>query len=505
MRQLFSRSGSTPKDPPKPAAPAPEAQTPPAPAAAASEPAAPAPANPPAAASAASAPAAPDSVLRAKLKPTPPVKAPQTNAQSAEYIGLRVRLHQKLLDMMNLQALEVMKPEEIRRDVTELVRELLQQESAALNIKEQQQLISDILDEVLGLGPLEPLLKDSTVSDILVNTHACIYVERKGRLELTPVRFKDDRHLMRIIDKIVSSVGRRVDESTPMVDARLKDGSRVNAVVPPLAVDGPLLSIRKFGTIRPNIQDLINAQSMTPQIAHVLKGIVECRLNVLISGGTGSGKTTMLNAMSSFINDRERVITIEDAAELQLQQPHVARLETRPSNIEGRGEISQRDLVKNSLRMRPDRIILGECRSGEAFDMLQAMNTGHDGSMTTIHANTCRDALSRLEQMIAMAGFDLPIRGMRQQIAAAVHVVLQLERLSDGRRKLTSLHEVTGMEGDIITMQEIFRFQRRTVDDQGNVVGDFRATGIRPKFTAQMKERGIDLPTDLFRPDHALG
>ena len=352
-----------------------------------------------------------------------------------------------------------------------------------------------------GLGPIEPLVKDTTTSDILVNTHGTVYVERNGRLELTEVRFKDDRHLMRIIDKIVSSVGRRVDESTPMMDARLKDGSRVNVIVPPLAVDGPILSIRKFATIRPSVEALIEIGSITPEIAELLEAIIQAGLNVLISGGTGSGKTTLLNAASRFIPDTERIITIEDAAELQLQQPHVVRLETRPPNLEGKGEIAQRDLLRNSLRMRPDRIILGECRGSEAFDMLQAMNTGHDGSLTTIHANSCRDALSRLEQMIAMAGFDIPIRSMRAQIASALDVIIQLERMSDGRRYLVSLEEITGMEGDIITMQEIFQFKRTGMDEKGNVLGHFRATGLRPKFMEELESRGISVPVEIFSPD----
>ncbi|HSE77513.1 MAG TPA: CpaF family protein [Alphaproteobacteria bacterium] len=423
---------------------------------------------------------------------------------SPEYTALKVRLHQRLLDMMNLSALEMMPTEEIRTEVAAMVRELLVAEAVPMSAKDQSQLTSDILDEVLGLGPLEPLLKDPTIADIMVNTHARVYIERQGKIELTPVHFKDERHLLRIIDKIVSSVGRRVDESTPMVDARLKDGSRVNAVVSPIAVDGALLSIRKFGTIRPKMTDLIAVGALTEEMADLLRAIVSGRLNVLIAGGTGSGKTTMLNAMSSFISDGERIVTIEDAAELQLQQPHVVRLETRPANIEGRGEITQRDLVKNSLRMRPDRIVVGEVRAGEAFDMLQAMNTGHDGSMTTIHANSCRDAITRLEQMLAMAGFDIPVTSMRQQISSAIHVVVHLERQSDGKRRLGSVHEITGMEGSILTMQEIFKFQRQGVDAQGKVLGQHRATGVRPKFMAYLGERGISVNAELFRPDRVL-
>jgi pilus assembly protein CpaF len=427
------------------------------------------------------------------------------SARDEAYVNLKVRLHQKLLEKINFAALEKLESAQIEQQIGEIVRELLHEEQVPLNQKEHGQLVSDIIDEVLGLGPIEPLIKDPTVSDILINTYNQVYVERKGRLQLTPVRFKDDRHLLRIIGKIVSSVGRRVDESSPMVDARLKDGSRVNAIVPPLAVDGPLVSIRKFGTMRPSMDNLIAANSITQEIAELLRSIVAARLNILISGGTGSGKTTMLNAMSSYISNAERIVTIEDAAELQLQQPHVVRLETRPANIEGKGEINQRDLVKNALRMRPDRVIIGEVRAGEAFDMLQAMNTGHDGSMTTIHANTCRDATTRVEQMVTMCGFDLPIRSIRAQIASAIDVVLQLERMSDGGRRLTSLYEITGMEGDIITMQEIFRYHRLGVDNDGRVHGEFRATGTRPKFVDKFKALGVSISDNMFAPDQKLG
>ncbi|MCH9052750.1 MAG: CpaF family protein [Proteobacteria bacterium] len=424
---------------------------------------------------------------------------------SSRYTDLKVRLHQQLLDVINLSALEKMRPEDIRREVGSTIVDLLKTDlQTPLNLEQQNRIVSEVLDELTGLGPIEPLVKDTTTSDILVNTHGTVYVERNGKLELTEVRFKDDRHLMRIIDKIVSSVGRRVDESTPMMDARLKDGSRVNVIVPPLAVDGPILSIRKFATIRPSIEALIEIGSMTPEIAELLEAIIQAGLNVLISGGTGSGKTTLLNAVSRFIPDTERIITIEDAAELQLQQPHVVRLETRPPNLEGKGEIAQRDLVRNSLRMRPDRIVVGEVRGAEAFDMLQAMNTGHDGSLTTIHANSCRDALSRLEQMIAMAGFDIPLRSMRAQIASALNVVIQLERMSDGRRYLVSFEEITGMEGDIITMQEIFRFKRTGMDEKGNVLGEFQATGLRPKFMEQLESRGIYVPVEIFSPDREM-
>jgi pilus assembly protein CpaF len=361
--------------------------------------------------------------------------------------------------------------------------------------------VGDVLDELLGLGPLEPLLKDPTITDILVNGPASVFVERFGRLEGTPVRFKDEKHLVRIIQKIVSAVGRRIDESSPMVDARLADGSRVNAVVPPLALDGSLLSIRKFARVPIGMERLVEIGSIPPQLAEVLKAIVASRRNVLISGGTGSGKTTLLNAMSAYIDARERIVTIEDSAELQLQQRHVVRLETRPANMEGKGEITQRDLVRNALRMRPDRIIVGEVRAGEAFDMLQAMNTGHEGSMTTVHANTPRDSLSRLEQMIGMSGIDIPARSARAQIASAIHVVVQVSRLSDGRRKLVSVQEITGMEGDVTTMQEIFRFRQTGVDPDGLVIGRFEASGIRPRFIEQFLTHGITLPASLFRPD----
>jgi pilus assembly protein CpaF len=434
--------------------------------------------------------------------PPPPTVEPEIDSR---FTDVKLRLHQRLLDEINLAAIEKLSLEEFRVQVGQLVKEMLRAEKLQFNLKEQEQIVSDVIDEMTGLGPLEPLLKDPSINDILVNTHARVFVERAGKLELTATRFKDDRHLLRIINKIVSTVGRRVDESQPMVDARLLDGSRVNVTIPPIAVDGPLLSIRKFSAKPLTMEALIAKQSTTPEIAEVLAGIVRARLNVLISGGTGSGKTTLLNAMSRYIGERERVITIEDAAELQLQQIHVVRLETRPPNIEGKGEVRQRELVKNALRMRPDRIVLGEVRAGEAFDMLQAMNTGHDGSMSTIHANTCRDAVGRLEQMIGMAGLDLPIRSMRQQIASAIHVFVQLQRLSDGRRRVVSVTEVTGMEGDVIQMQEIFRFIRRRTDPDGTVHGEYRATGTRPKFMEELTTRGINFPARYFDPDRPLG
>jgi pilus assembly protein CpaF len=418
-----------------------------------------------------------------------------------KHTELKVELHQRLLDLINLQALEQMSREQIQDEVGDIVSEELAKQNHALNHAERKQLVADVLDELLGLGPLEPLLKDPTITDILVNGHARVFVERYGVLEPSAVRFKDEKHLHRIIQKIVSAVGRRIDESSPMVDARLADGSRVNAVVQPLALDGALLSIRKFARVPISMDRLIEIGSIPTEMAEVLKAVVGSRRNVLISGGTGSGKTTLLNAMSAYIDGRERIVTIEDSAELQLQQQHVVRLETRPPNIEGRGEVGQRDLVKNALRMRPDRIILGEVRAGEAFDMLQAMNTGHEGSMTTVHANTSRDALSRVEQMIGMSGIDIPARSSRAQIASAMHVVVQVARLSDGRRKVTSVSELTGMEGDVITMQEIFRFRQTGVDSEGVVKGRFEATGIRPRFLDQVMAHGISLSADLFRPD----
>jgi len=418
-----------------------------------------------------------------------------------KHTELKVELHQQLLDLINLSALDNMSREQIEAEVGDIIHEELGKQNHALNHTERKQLVGDVLDELLGLGPLEPLLKDPTITDILVNGSDSVFVERYGQLEHSPVRFKDDRHLLRIIQKIVSAVGRRIDESAPMVDARLADGSRVNAIVPPLALDGPSVSIRKFARIPISMERLTEIGSVPHQVAEVLRAVVTSRRNVLISGGTGSGKTTMLNAMSAFIDERERIVTIEDSAELQLQQDHVVRLETRPPNIEGRGEITQRDLVKNALRMRPDRIILGEVRSGEAFDMLQAMNTGHDGSMTTVHANTPRDALSRVEQMIGMSGIDVPARSARAQIASAINVVIQVGRLSDGRRKLLSLSELTGMEGDVVTMQEIFRFRQTGVSAEGQVIGKFEATGIRPRFIEHALAHGVNLSADLFRPD----
>lgn len=428
------------------------------------------------------------------------VEAANPPEVSSRIISLKVLIHKQLLDRINLAMLDKMPREQIAKDVADIVAELLESNGEALNRSERIALCADVLDELLGLGPLEPLLKDETINDILVNGHETVFVERFGMLERVATRFQDEKHLLRIIQKIVSAVGRRVDESSPFVDARLADGSRVNAIVAPLAIDGSLLSIRKFSKKPISMARMIELASVPPAMADVLKGVVRGRRNVIISGGTGSGKTTMLNALSNYIDERERIVTIEDSAELQLQQEHVARLETRPPNIEGKGEVTQRDLVKNALRMRPDRIILGECRAGEAFDMLQAMNTGHDGSMTTVHANTPRDALTRIEQMVGMSGMDVSARSARGQIAAAINVVLQIGRLSDGKRKVLSLSEITGMEGETITMQEIFRFKMHGRDDAGNVLGHFEATGIRPKFAAELANLGIDLDPALFNP-----
>jgi pilus assembly protein CpaF len=432
---------------------------------------------------------------------TPAASHRTLNAPIEGATALKSRLHSRLLEVLNLALIERTPRETLRHEVRGAVIELLAEEKRLLTPYQTDRLTDDVLDEILGLGPLEPLLKDDTVADILINTHDTVYVERAGKLELTEVVFQDTRHLVRIINKIVAAVGRRVDESSPMVDARLLDGSRVNAIIPPLAVDGPLVSIRKFSRDALSIDRLVGYGSLTEEMALVLRAIVGARRNVLISGGTGSGKTTLLNALSAYIDINERIITIEDSAELQLQQPHVGRLETRPPNLEGMGETTQRDLVKNSLRMRPDRIIVGEVRAGEAFDMLQAMNTGHDGSMTTVHANTVRDALSRLEQMIGMAGLEISPRSIRQQISSAINVVVQVERMEDGRRRVVSIAEILGMEEDIITMQEVFRFRRKGRSDEGAVLGDFETTGVRPKFLEFLGMRGIKLDPQMFAPN----
>jgi pilus assembly protein CpaF len=411
---------------------------------------------------------------------------------------VKSRLHRMLINRMDLTKLATLTPEQVNAEVSRLAESVLAQEAMPLSSSDRDRLVDEVQHELFGLGPLEPLLKDSSISDILVNSHGTIYIEKKGKLELTNVAFKDDEHLMRVIERIVSSVGRRIDESSPMVDARLKDGSRVNAIIPPLSIDGPVLSIRRFGTEPLRMNALVENQALTRDIADMLEMCVNARLNVLISGGTGAGKTTLLNALSAYIPEAQRIVTIEDSAELQLQQPHVVRLETRPPNIEGRGEVTQRDLVRNALRMRPDRIVIGEVRGGEAIDMLQAMNTGHDGSLTTIHANTPRDALARLETMIQMTGMRLSERAMRQQVASAVDIVLQVARLSDGSRRVTSISEITGMEGDTITMQEIFLYERTGLGPQGQVIGRFRATGIRPRFAEKLKACGMQLPRIFF-------
>lgn len=415
-----------------------------------------------------------------------------------DFGGVKTAIHRKLIQKLNLERLNEVNRDDVRREVGQILESLVAGDSTPMNLQERERLAQEVLDEVFGLGPLEPLLADPTISDILVNTHKRVYIERKGMLESTSVQFRDDVHLMGIIDRIVSAIGRRVDESSPMVDARLADGSRVNAIIPPLAVDGPCLSIRRFGRDPLTADDLLRNNSLTQNMLDLMHGCVKARLNVLISGGTGAGKTTFLNVLSSFISNRERIVTIEDAAELQLHQEHVVRLETRPPNIEGRGAIHQRQLVINSLRMRPDRIIVGEVRGEEALDMLQAMNTGHDGSLTTIHANTPRDAVARLETMVAMANLNIPESAIRRQISAAIDVVVQVSRLSDGTRKVISLAEITGMEGEVVTMQDIFMFRKRGIRENGEVIGEFVPTGVRPKFAEKLLVTGIQLPVSMF-------
>ena len=421
-----------------------------------------------------------------------------------KFLDAKVRLHRRLLEEINLSALEKMPEADMRQHVQQLVSQYVVNERLALNKHELNEFVAEIIDEMTGLGPLEPLLKDPSISDILINGHENTYVERGGLLEPVACRFKDEAHLLRIINKIVSAVGRRVDESHPLCDARLQDGSRVNVAVRPIGVDGPLVSIRKFSKKPFNLSKLVEIGALRPQMAELLAAAVKSRITTIISGGTGSGKTTMLNALSAFISDKERLITIEDAAELQLQQPHVARMETRPPNIEGKGEIRQRELVKNALRMRPERIILGECRGEEAFDMLQAMNTGHEGSMATIHANNPREAVSRLEQLIGMAGLPMTIASIRGQISAAVRMIVQLQRLSDGKRRVTSIAEITGMEGDIVQMQEIYKFVRTSTSEDGTVHGHFQATGVRPRFLSDLVARGIKIPGSYFDPSQPL-
>ena len=429
--------------------------------------------------------------------PLPPLVISQAE-RSPYFQKMKVRIHQQLVDRLDVQNLKTLPPEVVRREVRILIRDLCNEEKGLLSGADQEKLMDEVMDETFGLGPLETLLKDPTISDILVNRFDRIYVERRGRLELSDVTFRDNGHLRQIIDRIVAFVGRRVDETSPMVDARLTDGSRVNAIIPPLALDGPAMSIRRFGSKPLMPEDLIRAGAFPSAVLDFLSAAVQSRCNVVISGGTGSGKTTLLNCLSRYISAEERVITIEDAAELQLQQPHVVRLETRPPNIEGKGEVAQRDLVKNCLRMRPDRVIIGECRSGEALDMLQAMNTGHEGSMTTVHANTPRDALTRLEVMVAMSGFEIPTRGLRSQIASAIQIIVQAQRLSGGKRKVTRVSEITGMEGEHVTMHDLFAFEQTGVDGNGQAAGHFVCTGIRPKVLERIEARGLRMPGDLF-------
>lgn len=441
--------------------------------------------------------------LREKLSTRQPdgERAPMQTVQRDAYKQLKEQMHLKLVDQFDLTTLETLPAEKLRQEIATMIDRLLLEEQVPVSALERRMLVRDIQHEMLGFGPLELLMADPSVSDILVNSFDRIYVERRGKLELTEVSFTDDRHLMRIIDKIVSLVGRRIDESSPMVDARLPDGSRVNAVIPPIALDGPMMSIRRFAHIPLRMENLVHdLRSLTPEMAEMLEGLSKAKVNMLISGGTGAGKTTLLNILSGYIPETERLVTIEDAAELQLQQPHVVRLETRPPNIEGKGEVTARALVKNALRMRPDRIIIGEVRGAEAVDMLQAMNTGHEGSLTTIHANTPRDALSRMENMIGMANLNLPHKASRQQIASAITVVVQALRLTDGKRKITSIQEVTGMEGDVITMQEIFGYHQTGVDADGKIIGHFQASGVRPKFTERLRSFGIELPERMFDP-----
>ena len=441
-------------------------------------------------------------VERPAVRPANGTADPAPNGALARraYQQLKMEIHEAIIERVELDKLQHLSQEQVGRELTQLVGKLMEERNILMNDVERRALVQDVKDEMLGLGPLEPLLKDHTISDILVNTAHHVYVERRGKLEATDVQFYDNAHLMKVIEKIVSRVGRRIDESTPMVDARLADGSRINAIIPPSAIDGPLLSIRRFAVNPLKVSDLIEYQSFTTPMVQLLEALIKAKINVLISGGTGSGKTTMLNLLSGFIPSDERIVTIEDAAELQLRQEHVLRLETRPPNIEGKGEISQRSLVKNALRMRPDRIILGEVRGGEALDMLHAMNTGHEGSMATIHANTPRDALVRLENMVSMAGLALPAKAMRQQVASAITVIVQASRLTDGRRKLMSIQEITGMEGDMINMQEIFTFKRTGLDSEGRVKGYLCATGVRPQFTERLQAFGVSVPDHIYDP-----
>lgn len=433
---------------------------------------------------------------------TKPMTAPTRSAEATklqEYETLKRRIHNKLVDKLDLTRVGDLQGDTLRREIRLVVEHLCDTEDTLLNRSERDRLIEEVLDETLGFGPLEFLLKDSTISDILINGPKNIYVERRGKLEKTAVEFRDNKHLLQIIDRIVSRVGRRVDEVCPMVDARLPDGSRVNAIIPPLALDGAAVSIRRFGANPLKLEDLLNYKAFTPEMVMLLEGAIKARLNVIVSGGTGSGKTTLLNTLSSFIPNHERVVTIEDAAELQLQQEHVVRLETRPPNIEGKGAVTATDLVRNALRMRPERIIIGECRGPEALDMLQAMNTGHDGSLTTLHANTPRDALARLETMIMMSGFEMPMRAMRQQISSAVDLIIQASRLQGGPRRVTYITEVVGMEQDTVIMQDIYQYIQEGIDENGRARGRFEATGVRPTFMDRLESCGVRLPASAFR------
>lgn len=449
---------------------------------------------------AAPAPEAAKASMRKAAQPAAPVAEDKELKRKKRMSEIKLELHRSLLDNLNLAALEHATEQDLRQEINEISAEILSEKSIVLNREDRMTLNSELFDEVTGLGPLETLLKDETVNDILVNGPQQIFVERAGKLELTDITFKDEKHLLRIIDKIVSAVGRRVDESNPYVDARLKDGSRFNAMVPPVAVDGSLVSIRKFKKDKLGIDDLVEFGAFTEEMAAYLQAAVATRLNVIVSGGTGSGKTTTLNALSSFIDNAERILTIEDTAELQLQQTHVGRMESRPPNVEGKGEVSPRDCLKNALRMRPDRIIVGETRGEEVIDMLQAMNTGHDGSMTTIHANSARDGVSRLENMIAMAGIEMPLKAVRSQISSAVNLIVQASRLQDGSRRMTSITEITGMEGEVISMQEIFRYQRVGLTPDNKIIGHFTATGVRSHYAERFRMWGYDLPSSIYEP-----
>ena len=452
--------------------------------------------------------ATPKPILVSRPMPSCPAPRPAAEAVAADkekkrkdrLAELKQELHKRLLDNLNLAALEQASEANLKAEISSIASEALDEMAVALNKEDRAILNQELYDEVMGLGPLEPLLKDESVNDILVNGPNRIFVERGGKLELTDITFKDERHLLRIIDKIVSAVGRRVDESNPYVDARLKDGSRFNAMVPPVAVDGSLVSIRKFKKEKLGVPDLVRFGAFTEEIALYLQAAVSCRLNIIVSGGTGSGKTTTLNALSSFIDNTERVLTIEDTAELQLQQVHVGRMESRPPNVEGKGAVTQRDCLRNALRMRPDRIIVGETRGEEVIDMLQAMNTGHDGSMTTIHANSARDGISRLENMVAMAGIEMPLKAVRSQIASAVNLIVQASRLQDGSRRMVSVTEITGMEGDVISMQEVFRYERLGVEPSGKIIGRFNATGVRSHYSDRFRQWGYDLPASIYEP-----